>query len=241
MSGFTIFAIVVAALAALGFAFQKNGEMAGLGRPARRGGLRAPHGRLVRTKRLDAFEELPFSAKFARVAGLAFAATIAICAISAVGALDLAGVVPASLDVLAVVGIACAVTQSDAGLARPCAYALLGYLAAGVAATLLGLRVLAPAVGLDVAGINALTMVLGTLGAAAAASAMPLVRTYAREFEDGHVNSIQVTSASRAARAYDRLADPSWKPPADRIREGGEEDGLRAAMERRRRKAEDDR
>ena len=42
--------IVVAA--ALGLAFVKVGELAGLGRPAPRGSLRAPHGIVVRTRGL---------------------------------------------------------------------------------------------------------------------------------------------------------------------------------------------
>ncbi|WP_165056212.1 MULTISPECIES: hypothetical protein [unclassified Adlercreutzia] len=240
MSGFTLIVVIAGALAAAGFAFQKNGEMAGLGRASRRGGLRAPHGRLVRTKRLDTFEELPFGAKFERVALLAAAATVLIGVLCALGVLDLASVIPVSLDAIAVMGIACGVTQGDAGLMRSLAYALVGYMAAGIAATLLGLFAFAPAFGMDTAGINALTMAAGALGAAAAVAAMPLVRTYAREFEDGHVNSIQVTSKSVAARAYDKLADPAWTPPAERVQSGGEEMGLRAAMERRRRKIENE-
>ncbi|WP_165173029.1 hypothetical protein [Adlercreutzia sp. ZJ242] len=240
MSGFTLFVIIAVALAAAGFAFRKNGEMAGLGRAGRRGGLRAPHGRLVRTKRLDTFEELPFAAKFGRVALLALATTALVGVLCALGVLDLASVIPVSLDALAVVGIACGVTQGDAGVMRSLSYALVGYMAAGIVATLLGVYALAPAFGMGTPGINALTMAAGATGAAAAVAAMPLVRTYAREFEDGHVNSIQVTSRSVAARAYDELADAAWTPPADRVQTGGEETGLRAAMERRRRKIENE-
>lgn len=241
MSGFTVFAIAMVACAVVGFVFQKNGEMAGLGRPAKRGGLRAPHGRLVRTKRLDGFEEVSFATKFARVGALCFPVTILVLVTGALGFVDLAGIAPASVDALAVVGIACGLTQADVGVVRSLAYALFGYVAAGVIATCVGLFVVPLFVEFGVAGINALTMVLGTLGASVAVSAMPLVRTYAREFEDGHVNSIQVTSISAAARAFERLADPGWTPPADRVQsvqKGGEHGFLRSSMQRRREKAE---
>lgn len=232
--GFTIFLIVLVALAALGFAFQKNGEMAGLGREGKRGGLRWPHGRLVRTKRLDTFEDMPFGPKFARVFAATFAVTFALGALCVVGVADFADTLPTSLDLIVVVGVACYMTQGDVGIWRALAYALFGYLLAAVAATLLGLFALPYVMSIDTGGINALTMVLGTLGAACAVAVMPLVRTYAREFEDGHVNSIQVTSSSRAARAYDKLCDPSWKPPEDRIKDAEAGYNPRKAMDKKR-------
>lgn len=212
MSGFTVFAIVLVVLALVGVALQKNGEFAGVGTGEKVSSLRAPHGRLVRTKRLDDFTELGFAQKFPRVLLCTFAVTFAIGALCVVGLLDFAALLPASLDLLAVVGVACALTQSDVGVWRSVSYALLGYLAGGVVATAGGLFA-----QLGTGAINALTMVFGTLGTSVAVAAMPLMRTYAREFADGHVNTIQVSSKSAAARVFDSVADASWKPPADRI------------------------
>lgn len=232
--GFTIFLIVVIVLGLAGLAMQKNGELAGLGREGKRGGLRWPHGRLVRTKRLDAFEDVSFASKFVRVAAITFAITIIIGILCIAGLMDFADTLPTSLDLLAVVGVACALTQGDVGVWRSLGYALFGYVAAGVIATLLGLFALPHLVDIGTGGINALTMIFGTLGAAVAVAAMPLVRTYAREFEDGHVNSIQVTSTSAAARAYDRLLDSAWKPPEDRIKDADEAYNPRKAMSKKR-------
>ncbi|MDO4290589.1 MAG: hypothetical protein Q4C41_05105 [Eggerthellaceae bacterium] len=228
MAGFTIFAVIVLAVGAVGLLFQKNGEFAGLGRPAKRGGLRAPHGRLVRTKRLDTFEDLPFSAKFPQAFLVTFAITVVIGALCLFGVLSLVSVVPVSLDILCVTVAACCLTQADAGVVRAFAYALFGYMAAAVLATIVGM-----AAGAGVDMVNALTMVAGTLGASAAVAWMPLVRTYAREFEDGHVNVIKVSAKSAAARAFDPLCDQAWKPPADRIADAEAAENLREHMKKR--------
>lgn len=238
MSGFIIFFIVMAAMFVVGFALQKNGELAGLGRNPR-GKMRAPHGRLVRVKRLDAFTELPFLAKFGRVAPIMLAATLLICILCIAGLISFSSPLPVSLDLLVVVGIGCALVQSDAGIWRSLAWALFGYFICGLIATLLGLYALPLVMSIDTGGINALSMVFGTLGCSACVAAMPLMRTYAREFADGHVDSLKVSSVSMAARAFDALEDPTWKPPADRVPPADEVDNVRALMEKRRRKAND--
>ncbi len=81
----------------------------------------------------------------------------------------------------------------------------------------------------DVAAINGLTLVAGTVLEALALAWMPPKRAWAREFEDGHVNAIRVSDRSAAARAYAALADAAWQPPADRIRHAHAHDVVRAA------------
>ena len=73
----------------------------------------------------------------------------------------------------------------------------------------------------------------GTLGAACAVSAIPVVRTYAREFEDGYVNALQVASTAAVTRRFEQLADDTWKPPADRVETAAAAYDLRAYMEQR--------
>lgn len=228
MSGFTIFAIGVLACALVGFVLQKNGELAGLGNVKGRSALRAPHGKLTRTKRLDNVEDAPFFGKFARVGAMTLGATVVIVVLGSIGVLDLNGALAMALDFVFVVGIAVGVTQFDAGIWRSMSYALFGYLFGAVLATVAGV-----ALGGWVIVVNAASMFFGAIGASVAVSAMPPVRTYAREFEDGHVNSIQVTARSMAAQAYDELLDAGWAVPVDRVQHPNAADDPRAMMEKR--------
>lgn len=214
---FTIFAIVIVAASFVGLLFKKNGELAGLGRNHKRGGLRAPHGKLVRTKRLDGVEELGFKSRlgivFAIVAGL----TILVVGLCLIGILEFGGELAVCVHFVLVIGTSIAVAQADVGLWRACAFAVGGYF---VLAALLSLAWLAEVpfiCTLDAPVVNMLTMVVGAIGAAFGIAWMPAIRTYAREFEDGHVNTIQISAHAAAVKAYDQLLDNSWKPPADRI------------------------
>lgn len=216
--GYTVFAVVVIALAFLGLLFTKNGELSGLGRDHARGGLRAPHGKLVRTKRLDNVEEASFFEVFPKLALILFGVTAVIFLLSFVGVLAWDGAVGVSLDFLLVIGLAIVLLASDAGYWKPSAYSIAGYILFAAVPSLMWIFVPSVAESMGVGIVNALTMILGTLGTALLASFMPAVRTYAREFEDGHVNTIQVSSRSTACKAYVALEDASWKPPADRIK-----------------------
>ena len=214
---FTLLFIVIVVAALLGFVFSKNGELAGLGREHKRGGLRAPHGKLVRTKRLDTIEESSFKGRIAYVGAIIAVITAVVFVISLLGIIEFGGTLAVCAHFALVVLVGTAVCQQELGLWRPCAYSVGGYMLAGFAvsfAWLLGVPVIS---GLDAASVNMLTVLLGAVGAASGIAFMPAFRTYAREFEDGYVNSIQVSERSIAAKAYEQLADPSWKPPADRI------------------------
>ena len=203
--------IVVAA--ALGLAFVKVGELAGLGRPAPRGSLRAPHGRLVRTRCLDEPAALGFAARLARLGAPLLVVLALSLAVGLAGLLPLGGVLLPSLELIAAVAVGLGLTYADAGPWRALGYALAGYLVGGVAATAAGLG----------------AMLAGTALEALALAWMPPKRAWAREFEDGHVNAIRVSDRSAAARAYAALADAAWQPPADRIRHAHAHDVVRAA------------
>lgn len=224
-----VIAVLVVVAAALGLAFVKVGELAGLGRPAPRGSLRAPHGRLVRTRCLDAPAALGFGERLARLAApqlIVLALALGLCL---AGLLAFGGVLAPTLQLIAAVAVGLGLTYADAGPWRALGHALAGYLAGGVVATLLGLYVLPGVMPFDVGAVNALTMVLGTAGLTLALAWMPPKRAWAREFEDGHVNAIRVSDRSTAARAYAALADAAWQPPADRIRHAHAHDVVRAA------------
>lgn len=219
---FTFFSIAVVVAACLGFVFKKNGELAGLGRERKRGGLQAPHGKLVRTKRLDADSDgSSFAARFCRLLVVLAVLTAVVCLLCVLGLLSWEGSVAVGLDLALVVGAAVACSYSAAGAWRPFGFAAAGYLVPGLLLACFWAAGFPFAYALGTAGVNLLTMVLGTLGCAAAAAWMPVIATYAREFEDGHVNVIQVSVRSTACRAYEALADQSWKPPADRVKDPG--------------------
>lgn len=230
---FTVFSIIVVAAALLGFVFKKNGELAGLGSERRRGGLRWPHGRLVRTKRLDAdSEEAPFAPRFLRLLLVLAIPTAVICLLCLLGVFSWEGAAGVGLDLALVVGCAVCLSYSAVGAWRPFGYAAAGYLAPGLLLACCWAAGLAPVGTLGAAGVNLLTMLFGTLGCAAAAAWMPGIATYAREFEDGHVNVIQVSVRSAACRAFGALADQGWKPPADRVEDPGLANDPRARARR---------
>ena len=218
---FTITTIVILLAALFGLLFKKNGELAGLGRESRRGGIRAPHGRLVRTKRLDAIEDAGFFEIFPRLALVLGIETLVVLSLCFVGLLSWEGMAAVSIHVLAVIATTVFVSYSETGVWQPLAYALVGYLVPGFALALLWAANVSLVLSWGASGVNAATMVLGMLGVALCVSWMPVVRTYAREFEDGYVNVIQVSRRSVACRAYEALSDDSWKPPADRIADPG--------------------
>lgn len=230
---FTLFAVLVVLLAVAGFLFQKLGEFAGIGEGLRRGSLRAPHGRLVRTKRLDSFEDVPFLQKLPRALLPCVAVTVVLGGLSLAGVTDLAGAGPLGVDLIVVVVLAVGLVQRDAGILRPLGYAIVGYLAPAIVATLIVWYGVGAAVPVSAAVANGVSMVFGTLGAACAVSAIPVVRTYAREFEDGYVNALQVASTAAVTRRFEQLADDTWKPPADRVENAAAAYDLRAYMEQR--------
>lgn len=227
-----ITALVVVA-ACVGLALVKMGELAGVGRLAPRGSLRAPHGRLVRTRCLDAPAELGFDARLARVAAPLLAVLAVALVLGFSGLLAFAGVLLPTLELIVSLAVALGLACADAGPWRALGYALGGYLAGGVAATLAGLFVLPALMPFDVGAVNALTMALGTAGMALAVAWMPPKSAWAREFEDGHVNAIRVSDRSAAARAFRALDDPAWRPPADRIRHAHAVDVVRETRKER--------
>lgn len=209
-----VIAAIVVIAAACGLAFVRLGELAGCGRPAPRGSLRAPHGRLVRTRCLDEPAALGFAARLGRLAVPLAGVLLAFLALGLAGALPLSGVLAPTLELIVAVAVALGMTYADAGPWRALGYALGGYLALGAAATAAGMALMPG----DTAGANALAMIAGTAGAALAVAWMPPKSAWAREFEDGHVNAIRVSDRSAAARAYRAAEDRSWRPPADRVR-----------------------
>lgn len=224
-----VIAALIVVAAVLGLAFVKLGELAGLGREAPRGSLRAPHGRLVRTRCLDDPAALGFGARLGRLGAPLLVVLILALAAGLAGLSPLGGVLVPTLELIAALAVGLGLTHGDVGPWRSLGYAMAGYLAGAAAATALGLYVLPSLMAFDVASVNALTMVMGTVGEALALAWMPPKRAWAREFEDGHVNAIRVSDRSVAARAYQAVADPSWQPPADRIRHAHAHDVVRAA------------
>lgn len=229
--GFTIFACIVVAAALAGILFTKNGELAGLGRVTKRGGFRAPHGRLIRTKRLDQTEETSFGSRFVILFAFVLVATVVLCGLHLIGLLS-SGVF-VTIHFAVCVALCFGVAHSDSGVWRPFAYALFGYLLFAAVPSLLWALSLFGLSSLDVESVNLVTAVFGALGCALSVAYLPAVFSYAREFEDGYVNAIQVSSRSVARKAYDALIDNSWRPPADRIEHFRAAEDIRSFMEKR--------
>lgn len=215
--GYTIAAVLILIASFAGLLFVKNGELSGLGREHARGSFRSPHGRLVRTKRLDSIEESGFVRKLAITGGIVAAITVVVLGVCLLGIIDFGSPVALFAHFVLVMLAACALSQLDAGIWRSCAFAMAGYLIMSFALSGFWYLGVPGVSSLDAASIDMLTMVFGAIGAVLGIVVMPTIRTYAREFEDGHVNTIRVSSRSTAAKAYDLLLDQSWKPPADRI------------------------
>lgn len=215
--GFTIAAALILIASFAGLLFVKNGELSGLGREHARGSFRAPHGRLVRTKRLDNIEESGFVRKLAITGGIIAAITVVVLGVCLLGIVEFGSPIALVVHFVLVMLAACALSQLDVGIWRSCAFALAGYLVLSFALSGAWYVGLPGVSALAASTIDMLTMVFGAVGAVFGIAFMPVIRTYAREFEDGHVNSIRVSSRSTAAKAYDTLLDQSWKPPADRI------------------------
>ena len=228
-----VIAALIVVAAVLGLILVKLGERAGLGREAPRGSLRAPHGRLVRTRCLDDPAAPGFGARLGRLGAPLLAVLALALAAGLAGLAPLGGVLVPTLELIAALAVGLGLTQADAGPWRSLGYAMAGYLVGAVAATTLGLCVLPALMAFDVASVNALTMVMGTAGEALALAWMPPKGAWAREFEDGHVNAIRVSDRSAAARAYRALDDPAWRPPADRIRHAHAVDVVRETRRER--------
>lgn len=215
--GFTIATAIILIASFAGLLFVKNGELSGLGREHARGSFRSPHGRLVRTKRLDNIEESGFFLKIAITGGIVAAITVAVLGVCLLGIIGFGSPIALVIHFVLVMLAACALSQLDAGIWRSCAFAMAGYLIMSFALSGLWYVGFVGVSGLAASTIDMLTMVFGAIGAVFGIALMPAIRTYAREFEDGHVNTIRVSSRSTAAKAYDLLLDQAWKPPADRI------------------------
>ena len=242
-------AILIVLAALLGLVLRKIGEHAGLGSQGRIPRILNEHGALIRTKRLDNGEHLGFGPMAVRLGIIDFALTLVVLILCWTGLFSLKGLIAGSVDIILVVGVTTAVAQTDAGIMRPFAYSLGGYIVGAVVSGIIGLGLL-PLMGLDEASftgipligstegnsltalVNLLTMVLGTLGTVVAVSGMAPQRTYAREFSDGHVNSIKVSGRSFASRQFAKLEDHSWEPPADRVQDPHIADNVRALKEK---------
>ncbi len=231
--GYAIITIAIVLAAAAGFAFVKNGELAGLGRGGKRGGLRNPHGALVRTKRLDATEQTSFPYRFGILLAIVVGVTALLGLVSFTQILNWGSATFLTVHFILCVGLCMGVSMSDSGMWRPLAWALLGYLVLALVPNVLWVYEVTFVASLSFAHVNALTALLGGVGCALGAALMPPLFSYAREFEDGHVNAIQVSGNSIARKAYDALLDPSWKPPADRIKDFRAAEDVRSFMEKR--------
>lgn len=233
MSSFTIASAIIVIAAVIGYFFKKNAELAGVGRNVKAGSLRAPHGRLVRTKRLDTLEDIGFGKKFIRVFVFSSMPTVVILILCFAQVLSVNGALATGLDIVLVIAITVAVTQSDVGVWHPLGYSIVGYLVFAFGSIAVSTLAFGGDMAAHVSAINAIAMAAGTVGSAAAVSWMPLIRTYAREFEDGFVAAIQVSSRSAAARAFEEVVDPKWKPPADCAEKGKYAEDPRAYHEKK--------
>lgn len=231
--GYTVFAILIIAAAAAGLLFKMNGELAGIGRPAKRGGLRAPHGALVRTKRLDQIEETPFLSRFGILLAIGVASTIIFAILTHLIVTDAGSNMFVGVHFALCVAVTVGVSYADSGIWGPLAYALGGYLVGAALVSVCWAFGILPFGEASIDDVNMITVCVAALCCALSVSFMPTVYSYAREFEDGHVNAIQVSSRSVARKAYDAVLDPSWKPPADRIKDYRAVDDLRSYQEKR--------
>lgn len=231
--GYTVFACIILIAALVGFLFKKNGELAGLGRESKRGGLRAPHGRLVRTKRLDSTEDLPFLPRLGICLAVVAAVTMVIGLIAFVGLLSWGSMFFVGIHLILCIAACAVIAQSESGVWRPLAYAFAGYLVFAIIPSLMWAFEVPPVAAMQYQNVNMLTVILAAFGCALVVACMPSLYAYAREFEDGYVNAIQVSSRSVARRAYDALLDPSWKPPADRVENYAAAEDPRSFMEKR--------
>lgn len=205
---------IVAIVGIASWAIVKADELSGLGRAARRGSLRHPHGRLVATY----CESLPEEASYrARLAGRMPVVTAVLAAAAAVAALAMeangmvAGVVAADalMAGLAVVPVAgeCVlrlpkpaqkfssfVVIAFAGLvvATACSMAVAALGASGAGLVAVAARVLASVAG-------------GVAGCALAAAAVREQVAFERRFEDGSESRIAVSPSSAAYKAYRAL------------------------------------
>ena len=229
---FTILAFAAIFLAAAGFIMQKNGELAGLGRE-RTSRLRAPHGPLVRTKRLDKNEEIPPTRMIPRVLIPALIVTAIALALCLLDVLKPATSTPVALQGIIVVVLAAGIAHAQGGVWRAFGWSIVGYLVVGGVVSFATFAFAGTIPFVDTAFVNMTTMVCGAIGASLAVSFVSARRSYAREFEDGYVNVIEVAGRSVAARAFDQLADPSWRPSKDVIEKARAGEDVRNAMNRR--------
>ena len=235
---FTITAAAVVLIAVAGFIMRKNGELAGIDvRRASR--LRAPHGALVRTRRLDEVEVTPPARLVPRVLFPELLATIVIGGLCVLGLFDPASSIPVALQGIVVMILGAGIAYADLGLWRALGWSIAGYMIVGGGVSLAFFAMAGALPFVDTAFVNMTTMVCGALGSSIAVAFVPPRFAYAREFEDGYVNAIEVSSRSVAARAYDKLADPSWKPPRDRIDGALVGEDVRRSMERRAREGDE--
>ncbi len=233
MSAYTIITIIIILAAVAGWIFKVNGELAGLGRKVTRGSFCSPHGSLVRTKRLDATEELPVFTRFGIMLAIGVGVTALLFLLSYFGLFSWGGAALLVVHFIVLMALCVGVAHSDAGIWRPLAYALFGYVLLAIIPSALWVYEITPVAQLSFGDVNMLTCAFGALGAAVAVTLMPSLYSYAREFEDGHVNAIQVSSRSVARKAYDSVCDPTWKPPADRIADFKATQDIRSYMEKR--------
>ncbi len=227
MTTYTIVAIIIIVLGVAGYVFKKRGEAEGLGGQGMISS-RSPHGKLVRTKRLDTLESPRFWTKFSKLFILMEGLTLVVCLLCWSPLLDASQGLPMAIDLILVLGAGMVLLQADEGYSRPLAYCFVGYLIGGALAVIFGISVLSAPLNLDSGGINIVTMLGGSLGSALAGAWMPLLHTYARQFEDGYVNSIKLSERSSACKAFERLEDPQWDPPRDRIQDPSIADNIRA-------------
>lgn len=229
---FTIASIAVVLIAVAGFVMQKNGELAGIGR-RRTSRLRAPHGALVRTKRLDNREALAPIRLLPRVLLPEMLVTVVLGGLCVVKLFDAASAIPVAVQGIVVMILGAGVAHAEVGIWRALGWSIAGYLivGGGLSFAVYALEGSLPFV--DTGFVNLTTMVCGALGSSAAIALVPARRSYAREFEDGYVNAIEVSSHSVAARFYDELDDPTWTPPRDLADVAHAGEDVRKQMNRR--------
>lgn len=212
-----IIALAIVAVGLLGFVLVKNDELSGVG--ASDSKLRNPHGRLVRTKKLDEVCDPGFLYRLKRTLPPALAAAVLSTVLAAfhVGGMDFAGNVPVSLTLLLTVVILTAMGYEEHRIWRSLGMSLVCFLA-GSALSAAAVFVIPLTTGADIptAVYNVVTLYGGAIGAALGTATIAPTARFARQFADGTVSTVEVSLDGVAARAYGTVEDPDWNYRAER-------------------------
>ena len=206
---FAVLAAVLVLAAVAGAVITWQDAHSGVGKPAREGSWRWPHGRVVRTSVLEVEDE-PSPARLVKhvaVPSLAVSAVLGGATLAGPLAGYNAGATIAAL--LAAMVIAAVGRGGQKGAGRAFCWAIVGLAVGCTLSVLLGLAL----PGIPAAAVNLLSALFGALGASAAVMLMPARTTFAREFADGVASVVRLGSASRPGRELAQLEDACWEVP----------------------------